>query len=120
MEVIGTFMQKPKQKRERAARRCNKPLRYVRKRNCTILYCIIPKAAESVKETTAAGENESSAGEETIQVTHKRFYIDESGKQCIADTFDGADAFLDGYAVVQKAITGADGKEDVEWGIIKK
>ena len=22
-------------------------------------------------------------------VTHKRFYIDESGKQCIADTFDG-------------------------------
>ena len=53
-------------------------------------------------------------------VTHKRFYIDESGKQCIADTFDGVDAFLDGYAVVQKAITGADGKEDVEWGIIKR
>ena len=53
-------------------------------------------------------------------VTHKRFYIDESGKQCIADSFDGVDAFLDGYAVVQKAITGADGKEDVEWGIIKR
>lgn len=53
-------------------------------------------------------------------VTHKRFYIDESGKQCIADTFDGVDAFLDGYAVVQKAITGADGKKDVEWGIIKR
>ena len=53
-------------------------------------------------------------------VTHKRFYIDESGKQCIADTFDGVDAFLDGYAVVQKAVTGADGKEDVEWGIIKR
>ena len=53
-------------------------------------------------------------------VTHKRFYIDESGKQCIADSFDGADAFLDGYAVVQKAVTGADGKEDVEWGIIKR
>ena len=53
-------------------------------------------------------------------VTHKRFYIDESGKQCIADTFDEVDAFLDGYAVVQKAITGADGKEDVEWGIIKR
>ena len=53
-------------------------------------------------------------------VTHKWFYIDESGKQCIADTFDGVDAFLDGYAVVQKAVTGADGKEDVEWGIIKR
>ena len=53
-------------------------------------------------------------------VTHKRFYIDESGKQCIADTFDGVDAFLDGYAVVRKAITGADGKEDVELGIIKR
>ena len=52
--------------------------------------------------------------------THKRFYIDESGKQCISDSFDGVDAFLDGYAVVQKAITGKDGKEDVEWGIIKK
>lgn len=81
---------------------------------------IIPKAAESVKETAATGENGSSTGEETIQVTHKRFYIDESGKQCIADTFDGVDAFLDGYAVVQKAVTGADGKEDVEWGIIKR
>lgn len=53
-------------------------------------------------------------------VTHKRFYIDESGKQCIADTFDGVDAFLDGYAVVRKAITGADGKKDVELGIIKR
>ena len=53
-------------------------------------------------------------------VTHKRFYIDESGKQCISDSFDRADAFLDGYAVVQKAVTGADGKEEVEWGIIKK
>lgn len=53
-------------------------------------------------------------------VTYKRFYIDESGKQCIADTFDGVDAFLDGYAVVRKAITGADGKEDVELGIIKR
>ena len=53
-------------------------------------------------------------------VTYKRFYIDESGKQCIADTFDGVDAFLDGYAVVRKAITGADGKKDVELGIIKR
>ena len=53
-------------------------------------------------------------------VTYKRFYIDESGKQCIADTFDGVDAFLDGYAVVRKAITGTDGKKDVEWGIIKR
>lgn len=53
-------------------------------------------------------------------VTYKRFYIDESGKQCISDSFDRADAFLDGYAVVQKAVTGADGKEEVEWGIIKK
>mgnify|MGYP000011120126 CR=1 FL=1 len=81
---------------------------------------IISKAAESVKETAAAGENASSTGEETIRVTHKRFYIDESGKQCIADTFDGVDAFLDGYAVVRKAITGTDGKKDVEWGIIKR
>ena len=53
-------------------------------------------------------------------VTHKRFYIDESGKQCIADTFDGVDAFLDGYAVVRKTITGTDGKKDVELGIIKR
>lgn len=53
-------------------------------------------------------------------VTHERFYIDESGKQCISDSFDKADAFRDGYAVVQKAVTGADGEEDVEWGIIKK
>ena len=55
-----------------------------------------------------------------VWVSYNRFYIDESGKQCIADTFDGVDAFLDGYAVVRKAITGADGKKDVEWGIIKR
>ena len=53
-------------------------------------------------------------------VTHERFYIDESGKQYISDTFDRADAFLDGYAVVQKAVAGADGEEDVEWGIIRR
>ena len=90
--------------------------------NATAQFSIdtIPKTAEGVKGADAAGATANSTGEETIQVTHKRFYIDESGKQCIADTFDGVDAFLDGYAVVRKAITGADGKKDVEWGIIKR
>jgi len=73
MEVIGTFRQKPKQKRERAARRCNKPLRYVRKRNCTILYCIIPKAAESVKEIAEGAEKGWVPAQNQIRVENRHY-----------------------------------------------
>ena len=47
------------------------------------------------------------------------FYVDENGKQMISDTFDKAEPFHDGYAVVANETILENGEEDVEWGIIK-
>ena len=51
--------------------------------------------------------------------TKKYGYVNESGAWVIAPTFDVAEKFEDGYAVVQNEITLADGTKDVEWGIIQ-
>lgn len=41
-----------------------------------------------------------------------------TGTWVIAPAFDSAKGFKDGYAVVSKKVTLANGKEDVQWGTI--
>ena len=50
--------------------------------------------------------------------TGKYGYVGEDGTWVIAPTFDFARDFKDGYAVVSKKVTLANGKEDVQWGTI--
>ena len=50
---------------------------------------------------------------------NKMFYVNENGKQMISDTFDKAEAFKDGYAVVVNKRILENGKTDEEWGIIR-
>ena len=50
--------------------------------------------------------------------TGKYGYVGEDGTWVIAPTFDFARDFEDGYAVVSKKVTLANGKEDVQWGTI--
>lgn len=53
------------------------------------------------------------------EVTKKYGYVDENGVWVIAPSFQQAEPFEDGYAVVANEITQADGTEDAEWGIIQ-
>ena len=53
------------------------------------------------------------------ETTKKYGYVNESGTWVIAPAFDAAERFQDGYAVVAKEITLADGTRDVEWGVIR-
>nr|WP_288690200.1 WG repeat-containing protein [uncultured Anaerotignum sp.] len=50
--------------------------------------------------------------------TGKYGYVGEDGTWVIAPTFDFARDFEDGYAVVSKKVTLANGKEDVQWGTV--
>ena len=50
--------------------------------------------------------------------TGKYGYVGEDGTWVIAPTFDFARDFKDGYAVVSKKVTLANGKEDVQWGTV--
>ena len=50
--------------------------------------------------------------------TGKYGYVGEDGTWVIAPTFDFARDFKDGYAVVSKKVTLANGKADVQWGTI--
>lgn len=50
--------------------------------------------------------------------TGKYGYVGEDGTWVIAPAFDSAKGFRDGYAVVSKKITLANGKEDVQWGTV--
>lgn len=51
--------------------------------------------------------------------TGKRGYVDENGVQIIAPTFDKAEPFRDGYAVVANEVTLENGMVDAEWGILR-
>ena len=46
-------------------------------------------------------------------------YVDENGVQIIPPSFDKAEPFEDGYAIVANEVILENGEEDVEWGIIK-
>ena len=46
-------------------------------------------------------------------------YVNEGGKWVIVPSFDKAEPFEEGYAIVANEITLADGTVDVEWGIIQ-
>ena len=50
--------------------------------------------------------------------TGKYGYVGEDGTWVIAPTFDFARDFEDGYAVVSKKVTLANGKADVQWGTV--
>ena len=50
--------------------------------------------------------------------TGKYGYVGEDGTWVIAPTFDFARDFKDGYAVVSKKVTLANGKADVQWGTV--
>ena len=50
--------------------------------------------------------------------TGKYGYVGEDGTWVIAPTFDFARDFKDGYAVVSRKVTLANGKEDVQWGTV--
>lgn len=50
--------------------------------------------------------------------TGKYGYVGEDGTWVIAPAFDFARDFEDGYAVVSKKVTLANGKEDVQWGTV--
>ena len=50
--------------------------------------------------------------------TGKYGYVGEDGTWVIAPAFDSAKGFKDGYAVVSKDVTLANGKEDVQWGTV--
>ncbi len=50
---------------------------------------------------------------------NKMFYVSEQEKQMLSDTFDNAEPFKDGYAVVANEFMLENGKTDMEWGIIK-
>lgn len=50
--------------------------------------------------------------------TGKYGYVGEDGTWVIAPAFDSAKGFKDGYAVVSKKVTLANGKEDIQWGTI--
>ena len=55
---------------------------------------------------------------EIYEKTGKYGYVGEDGTWVIAPTFDFARDFKDGYAVVSKKVTLANGKEDVQWGTV--
>jgi len=46
-------------------------------------------------------------------------YVDENGVQIILPSFDKAEPFEDGYAIVANEVILENGEVDVEWGIIR-